>query len=128
MNSIYEKLEKSKALDIARQYKTRGYLVRSRHGSYGRPELIRGFSPDVVVQKGDETIIIEVKSKASLKNSEAALRELAHYAKDTPGVRFDIVIANPPRLAKQLAAALQKGKNGSRARGTERSKAAGAVG
>src|SRR4051794_27633987 len=101
MNSIYEKVERTKALDIARKYKTKGYTVHSRHGSYGRPTPINGLSPDLVVQKGDETIIIEVKSKASLKRSEESLKQLAHYAQDTPGVRFDIVIANPPSLSRQ---------------------------
>ena len=50
--------------------------------------------------KKQQTIIIEVKTSDSAKRYKNRLGQLAQYAKEMPGVRFDLVITTPPRKSR----------------------------
>jgi len=83
--------EQRKALAVARHYKSKGYVVRSQHGRFMRTPKIAGVRPDIVAQKGKNTVIVEVKSNASLQGSFRNLTKLSKWVKDKPNYRFDIV-------------------------------------
>jgi Holliday junction resolvase len=108
MSELFKSAERKMVRDVARRYKSKGYNVRAAYGGFPRPSQIKGITPDLTVTKGGQTIIIEIKSKASLGKSAQALNQLSKYAKSKPGVRFDIIIANPPSIAKLAVRALRK--------------------
>lgn len=100
MNSkLSEGLEKKKTAQIAEQYRRLGYQVYANLPGYDRPPAFEQVTPDLVAKKGRETIIIEIKTRDSAKRHKNQLDQLARYAKEMPGVRFDLVMTNPsPKL------------------------------
>jgi hypothetical protein len=95
MNTVeLQTLERRKITQLAHKYADMGYEVFATLPQYRSPQEIEGFVPDLVVRKGDETIIIEVKTSESLRNSKKVVR-LAEYGSRHPNVRFDLVVTNP---------------------------------
>lgn len=90
-----ESREKAKIAELARKYQAEGYEVLAELPKYDLPYTIRGFRPDLIAKKGVEIIIVEVKTSDSLKKHRDAVTQLAQYAKEVPGIRFDLVITNP---------------------------------
>jgi len=93
----YIKRERDKIAEIAREYREQGYKVFADLPDYQLPYSISGFIPDIIVETRGKVIIIEVKSSGSLEAKNNAIRQLAHYAKDHPNTRFDLVVTNPNR-------------------------------
>ena len=95
MNTVeWKTLERKKVAQLARKYVKQGYDVFADLPEYRPPHEIEGFMPDLIVRKGNETIIIEVATSESLRSSDKAVR-LAEYGSRYPNVRFDLVLANP---------------------------------
>lgn len=90
-----ENLEMRKVAQLAQEYSAKGYEVFTELPRYKAPYLIRGLKPDLIAKRGDEIIIIEVKTSDSIKKNKDAITQLARYAKEVPGARFDLVITNP---------------------------------
>ena len=80
---------------LARDYKNLGYQVFAELTGYKSPDVISGVKPDLVAKKGDETIIIEVKTRDTTKSNKDKIEQLARYADSRPGTRFDFVMTNP---------------------------------
>lgn len=98
-----ENRERKKIAELAREYVARGYHVFADVLNYKSPNLIEGLKPDLVAKKGDEMIIIEVKTSDSMKKSKDTIACLAQYAKKIPGARFDLVVTNPrPQSSVQV--------------------------
>src|SRR6266487_6074034 len=114
MKTNFARLERKKALALARYYKSKGYKVLSLHAGVKLTPKIAGVRPDIVARKGGKTVIIEVKSNESLQGSFRTLTKLSNYAEKMPGHRFDIVVTNPP-FARGFAT------SGSNPRSTEKS-------
>lgn len=91
----YIKREREKTAEIAREYQKQGYKVFADLLGYERPYSISGFVPDVIAKVGDRVIITEIKASGSLKAKNKAIKQLARYAKEHPGTRFDLVVTNP---------------------------------
>jgi Holliday junction resolvase len=101
MNKASDRAERSKTLEIARRYKSRGYVVRSSlSGRFTQSEKIRGFRPDIVAQKGGQYVIVEVKSRPSLKKSSHALKQFSKYVRANPNYTFELVVTNPSKAMK----------------------------
>jgi Holliday junction resolvase len=114
MSDLFETAERKMIRDVARRYRQKGFKVQAVHGQYSKPAFVAGIQPDVIATKGNDTIIIEVKSKASLPRFAEALNQLAKFTKTQPNMRFDLVIANPPSIAKLAAKALKQKKRRTR--------------
>lgn len=93
--SFFEATEARKIAQLAREYKAKGYEVFAELHGYEPPNQIRGFRPDLIAKRGDETIIIEVKTSESIKEAKDALTEFSRYAREVPGLRFELVVTNP---------------------------------
>lgn len=106
MKGIFpENLEKRKVAQLAQEYTAKGYDVFTELPRYKAPYQIRGCKPDLIAKRGDEIIIIEVKTSDSVKKSKDVITQLAQYAKEVPGARFDLVITNPrPSSSVELGA------------------------
>lgn len=93
-------LEKKKIAELARHYKALGYQVYAELHGFDIPGNVEDVRPDIVVRKGDETIIIEVKTRDSAKRDKHLIERLARYAERVPGARFDLVMTNPRPQSK----------------------------
>jgi len=83
--------EHRKVLQLAREYTRKGYEV-SCEVPLGKNKL----RADLVARKGNETIVIEVKTSDSLRAEKGEISQLAKYvATSIPGARFDLVLTNP---------------------------------
>ncbi|MGD0336815.1 MAG: hypothetical protein ABSB18_06950 [Candidatus Omnitrophota bacterium] len=87
--------EKKKIQKLAKEYKSKGYRIFVNLPHYHSPYPIKKFVPDMIVQKGNKKIIIEVKTKRSLKKRREAMECFALYARKRPKFRFDVFISNP---------------------------------
>lgn len=88
-------IEKRKIRELARRYAAEGYEVLVKLPNYRAPAPICGIRPDLVVKRGDEMIVIEVKSSDSIRAARDTVTQLAEYVRNMPGVRFDLVMTNP---------------------------------
>lgn len=76
--------------EIAEDYVRRGYRV-SRAGAAGAiPEFLRDHQPDLVAERSDDRVVIEVKRTRSLRGSND-LRRLAEEVAAHPGWRLELV-------------------------------------
>ncbi|MBE9515074.1 MAG: hypothetical protein IMY79_02930 [Chloroflexi bacterium] len=92
-----EEREANKVRDIARKLQRDRYEVFLDRPGFRKPDQIGRYIPDIVAVKGDETIIVEVKSAISLRKQSDKVEFLAEYARIKPHVRFDLVVTNPRR-------------------------------
>jgi hypothetical protein len=81
------------AWDIARRYEADGYEVTVEPAPEQLPEPLASYHPDLLVRKGGETVLIEIKSRAELQKKE--LEELAAAVRQLPGWRLELVLARP---------------------------------
>jgi hypothetical protein len=88
-------LEQAKIASLARHYEAEGYKVFARLAGYEKPPRMGMYEPDLVVRKGEETIVIAVKTGSVDKERQLVIEQLARYASGTEGMRFDLVVTNP---------------------------------
>lgn len=89
-------LERECLLKIAEEYREKGYEVLFQPQLEDLPDFLRGYQPDMVAQRGEEKVVVEVKSRSSLNASSAqSLRYLAQEIEKHPGWRFELVMTNP---------------------------------
>ena len=92
--------ERQRARAIAEEYRRRGYEVIEQPSPEQLPKFLVGYHPDVLVQRGDEAIIVEVKSRSSL-TKDPRIRELARLVQAEPHWTFELVLVGEE---EQLAA------------------------
>ena len=97
---------------LARQYQAQGYIVLLESLPEEAPDAIRGFRPDLVAQKGDEVIVVEVKSPRDVE--DARLDELAERISKIRNWRLELVWLGdtPPQALSpdQLAALINEAR------------------
>lgn len=86
--------EAQRAEEVAQEYLERGYEVLREPQPDQLPAGLARFSPDLLVRKGDEVIVVEVKSRATL-GQEPLVRDLHDAIKAMPGWRLELIVANP---------------------------------
>ena len=75
----------------AEEYRNKGYEV-SRETQL---DFLPGIHPDIIVRKGDEVKVIEVKSRASLA-ADHKISELARVIHSKPGWSFELLMVGEP--------------------------------
>lgn len=102
MNRSNQALERRKLRELIREYSKLGYEVYAEFKGYPRPDKIGDFTPDLILKKGDQKIIVEIATSRDLKSLGKKFEQLAGFAEDHENVRFDIVLTNPkPRLSEE---------------------------
>jgi uncharacterized protein YutE (UPF0331/DUF86 family) len=86
--------KQERLLKLAEQYRDKGYKVSFQPDPDDLPDFLKTYRPDMIVRRGDEAVIVEVKSRSSL-NSSQYLRDLAQVVEQHPGWRFELVMMNP---------------------------------
>lgn len=93
--TLKRNLKRNKIQKLARYYKSLGYRVYAELPGYSPPNYYANIRPDLVVEKDDETILIEVKTRLSTERDKHDIEKLAEYAQRIPNTRFDLVLTNP---------------------------------
>lgn len=88
-------LERERLLQLAEEYRNKGYEVSFHPNPEDLPDFLRGYRPDLIARQGNESVIVEVKSRSSLNSSTQYLRNLAQVVERHPGWRFELVMTNP---------------------------------
>ncbi len=101
MVTLTANLERERLLKLAEEYRNKGYEV-SFHPNLVKdlPSVLRNYRPDMIARRGDETVILEVKSRSSLNSSlRKYLQNIALVVEQNPGWRFELVMINPEDAA-----------------------------
>jgi Holliday junction resolvase len=70
--------ERERLLKLADEYRDKGYEVSFHPSPEDLPDFLRNYSPDLIVRRGNEAVVVEVKSRSSLDSSSTQyLRNLA---------------------------------------------------
>jgi uncharacterized protein YutE (UPF0331/DUF86 family) len=83
--------ERQRARALAEEYRSRGYEVIEEPSPAQLPDFLSGYRPDLLVRKGDEAIVVEVKSRSSLAK-DAQMRDLAQLLQTKPHWNFELVV------------------------------------
>ncbi len=88
--------ERERLLKLAQEYRDKGYEVLFEPNLEDRPDFLKSYRPDMIARRGDEAVVIEVKSRTSFNSSSTQyLLDLAQLIKQHPGWRFELVMTNP---------------------------------
>ena len=93
-------LERDRLLQLAEEYRNKGYEISFHPTPEDLPDFLKNYRPDMIVRRRDEAVIIEVKSRRSLNSSSRQyLQNLAQSVEQHPGWRFELVMTNPEDAA-----------------------------
>ncbi|NER15124.1 hypothetical protein GWK08_16840 [Leptobacterium flavescens] len=92
----YIELEEKKVRELANEYKKKGYLVYTYPSKENVPPFLDDYKPDLIAISENEKLIIEVKSKSSIKSSDKLTNyiELINRQKEW---KFELVLTNPKK-------------------------------
>ncbi len=82
--------ERQRARAIADEYCRQGYEVIEEPSTEQLPGFLSSYHPDLLVRKGDEAKIVEVKSRSSLAKAPQ-IRDLAKLLHNRPNWSFELV-------------------------------------
>lgn len=94
--TTYKDIERHSVLGIAQEYKNKGYEVAVEPDPQSLPDFLKEYRPDLIARNGEENIVVEVKSFASLV-SPNQLTDLAQAVREEPGWRLELAVVNPKR-------------------------------
>lgn len=77
----------------AEEFRSKGYEVTLEP----LLDFLPGFQPDLLVRKGEDVRVIEVKSRSSLA-AEPRIRELAQTVDSKPGWTFDLILVGESEI------------------------------
>ena len=83
--------ERQRARALAEEYRRKGYEVIEEPAPEQLPDFLAGYHPALLIRKGDEAGVVEVKSRVSLAK-EPHVRELAQLLRTKPNWNFELVI------------------------------------
>lgn len=88
-----EKVERRRLLKVAHEYEAAGYDVQIEPGPAQLPSRLANFRPDLIARRGKEVVVVDVKSKANLK--DPSLQKLARVVQNIRGWSYELVVTNP---------------------------------
>jgi hypothetical protein len=87
--------EREQLLKIANKYRNQGYEVTFHPNSEDLPSFLKNYRPDMIVRRGEETVVVEVKSRSSLSSLPPHyLSGLAEVIEKHQSWRLDLVMDN----------------------------------
>ena len=94
--------------ELAQEYRSKGYEVITEPSPEQLPDFLCQYRPDLLVSKGSESIVVEVKTRSSLAGNPQ-IRDLARVLDAKPGWKFELVTVrekeklNAPEDARPFA-------------------------
>ena len=86
-------LEKQRARAIAEEYRSRSYEVIEGPSPEQLPDFLSGYQPDLIMRRGDDAVVVEVKTRSSLAK-DPQVRDLAQLLQGKPGWSFELVVVS----------------------------------
>jgi hypothetical protein len=86
--------EHQRLLEVAREYRRRGYDVVIEPGPDQMPDFLASFRIDMLAHSAEESVIVEVRTQESLTQAPE-LDRIARVIQDKPSWRFELVVTNP---------------------------------
>lgn len=87
-------LEHQRLMEVAREYRKRGYHVIIEPRSEELPTFLASFQIDMLAQSVEENVIIEVRTQESLTHVPE-LDAIAQAIENEPSWRFELIVTNP---------------------------------
>ncbi|EAN1668206.1 hypothetical protein PP793_004485 [Salmonella enterica] len=84
---------------VAKQYEADGYTVVRNPKKELIPFNLEGYTPDILATRGDENILIEVKTSKTRVNTER-LFEISKIVQSHPGWKFSVVTINEDDISE----------------------------
>jgi uncharacterized protein YutE (UPF0331/DUF86 family) len=97
-------IEREQLIRLAEEYRDKGYEISFHPNPEDLPDFLKNYRPDMIVRRGNEAVVIEVKSRSSLNSSTQYVRNLAQVVEQYPGWRFELVMTNPEDAAYSQSA------------------------
>lgn len=97
--------ETAKVRAIAREYRRQGYMVRHPSPGDVLPEFLQGMTPDLIAEREDDRVVVEVKASRSLRGDNQ-LKAMAERISTQPGWRFELVTTAKPVESQTNQAAI----------------------
>lgn len=94
MNSNGFEREENRIINIANEYRQKGYKVRIQPSPDELPNFLSNYQPDILAENDDESVIIEITSYSNM-DKKFQLSQLAESIERHPGWRFELVFSNP---------------------------------
>ena len=94
--------------ELAQEYRSKGYEVITEPSPEQLPDFLCQYRPDLLVRKGSESIVVEVKTRSSLAGNPQ-IRDLARVLEAKSGWKFELVTVrekeklNAPEDARPFA-------------------------
>jgi hypothetical protein len=79
---------------IARQYRSEGYAVITHPDKDHLPGFAVGFDVDLLATRGDERVLVQIKSDRAKLQEDPRIPRLAEIANKEPGWRYDVIVLN----------------------------------
>ncbi len=94
MKHDFTELERRRLLELAREYRKRGYDVITEPTKEQLPDFLATLQPDMIARNEQENVVFEVKSQQTLSASPE-LKDIAQAVQGKKGWRFELVVTNP---------------------------------
>jgi uncharacterized protein YutE (UPF0331/DUF86 family) len=88
---------------VAEKYRREGYQVTIRPQESVLPPFTAGQSIDLLVTRGDEQVLVQVKRSREELRSDARLIGLAELVENHPGWRLDLVVLKAEDAADEVS-------------------------
>jgi len=89
-----KKIEQQRIKRLIRKYEKDGFDVQLNPRPSSLPKFFGDYTPDLVVRRGDETIVIEVTSRSTMSEMQDMWPIAARIDKQ-PGWEFELIVTNP---------------------------------
>ena len=91
--------------EVAEDYGREGYEVILHPHPSTLPDFLRGYRPDLLARRDDESVVVEVKSGPVRRPQRDPFREIARVVEEHPGWRFELVVRNAAPIPEPEAPA-----------------------
>jgi len=89
-------LAREQLLKVAEEYRNQGYEVAFHPNPEDIPVFLKNYRPDMIVRRGDESVVVQINSASSLNSSSTQyLSSLAEAIEKQHGWRLEFVMINP---------------------------------
>lgn len=93
-NNNYLKNIARKIREISKDYEKQGYTVLINPKQSQLPDFLKGYEPDIIAKRDDESVLIEVKTRKDRPNLER-FENLAKEIDKRENWRFEMIFTNP---------------------------------
>ncbi len=84
--------ERAYLIKLAEDYRNKGYEIKFQPDFDVLPEFLQAYKPDMLALGGNESVVVEVKTRPLVKRDSEYLKSLSQSVEGHPGWRFELVV------------------------------------